>query len=899
MRDVSKQRLGKPHLWLISLIGVIVPRRLRADWRQEWEAELRYREELLAEWDHLNWKTKLDLLRRSLGAFRDALLLQPKRLEDEMFQDLRYGARMLARSKGLTTVAVLSLALGIGANTAIFSLIDVALLKQMPVAQPDQLYFVDNVGARGGGGSPPYPCFEQFRAQNQSLSGLAAFAYFDPRLNIDGQVEQVKGQWVSGDYFSVLGVKAALGRTFSAADDAIRGQGGKEGPVAVISFNYWTRRFGRNPAVIGKVVQYGVHYVMIIGVTPPDFYGLKPGVEANITFPFMLANPGMFDPGSRLFETVVRLKPGISVEQARAELDAIYQTFTKTAPTPAEELRDYFARVELAPADKGLDTLRSQFSKPLQALMVVVALVLLIACANVANLLLARAATRRKEFAVRQALGASRLRLMRQMLTESLLLVALGGLLGLLVARWGSAFLVSFFATGQSRLTINLPLDNRVLLFTVGLSLLTGLLFGMAPAFQTTRVDPNPALKDNAGAGDGSHSRFRFGKLLIVLQVSLSLLLLIGAGLFLRTLQNLKRLDAGFNPEGVLTMYINPAEAPYPGARLTNLWHEILSRVEALPGVRSASLAQLSPLSGHDQGVAVEVPGFTPQTLRDKQTRLNRVSQGYFTTLGIAVTQGRAFSERDNETAPKVALFNETAARFYFGDRNPIGARIRLANRPETEQYEIIGIVRDSKHNSLRREIPRLIYLPALQSTSRLGRMFLAVRASGAPADLAGAIHNEIRAAGSDILITDVATLSEQVDQSLLQERLVFTLSTAFGLLALLLACIGLYGVMSYDVARRRREIGIRMAVGAQAADVVRMVMRETMLMIGAGVVIGLGAAFAATRLVTSLLFGLTATDPATIALATLLLLTVAALAGYLPAHRAARVDPMTALRRE
>lgn len=344
-------------------------------------------------------------------------------------------------------------------------------------------------------------------------------------------------------------------------------------------------------------------------------------------------------------------------------------------------------------------------------------------------------------------------------------------------------------------------------------------------------------------------------------------------------------------------MYLNPAESAYPGGRMSNLWREILSRVEALPGVRSASLAQLSPLSGHDQGVNIEVPGFTPQTLRDQHLHMNRVSPDYFTTLGIAVLQGRAFTDRDNEAAPKVALLNETAASFYFGDRNPVGARILLANRPETEQYEIVGIVRNSKHNSMRKEIPRLIYLPTLQSTGRLGRLFLAVRASGDPANLAGAIRSEIRAAGPDILVTDVATLSAQVDQSLLQERLIFTLSAAFGLLALLLACIGLYGVMSYDVARRTHEIGIRMALGASANRVVQLMLRETLWLVAVGVLIGLCAALATMRWVESLLFGLKSYDPLTIGLAALLLFAVAVVAGYLPARRASRVDPMVTLR--
>src|SRR5215813_10717873 len=519
----------KPYLWLIRAVGVIVPRSLRADWRQEWEAELVYREELLAEWDNLNWRTKLDLLRRSLGSFRDALLLQPKRLEDEMFQDLRYGLRMLLKSKGLTVVAVFSLALGIGANTAIFSLIDAVLLEMLPVERPEQLYFIQNVGPRRPeGGAPPYPCFERFRGQNQSFSSLAAFAPRNPKVNIDGQVEEVSGQFVSGNYFSLLGVNAILGRTPSLADDAVPGRGGPDGLVAVISYNYWMSRFGQRPEVIGKVIRVGNDPVTIIGVTPPEFYGLSPGREANISLPMSMEGAEMLaERTSWWFQAVGRLKPGASVEQARAELDTVFQSYMNETNFNAESRRENFARIDLAPASKGLNTLRRQFSRPLQALMVIVAMVLLIACATVANLLLARATARRKEFAVRLALGASRFRLVRQMLTESLLLVSLGGLLGLLFARWGSAFLVSFFATGRGRIFVNLPLDYRVLLFTAGVALITGLIFGLAPALQATRIDPNPALKD--GAGTSARSRLRLGKSLVVAQVALSLLLLVGA----------------------------------------------------------------------------------------------------------------------------------------------------------------------------------------------------------------------------------------------------------------------------------------------------------------------------------------------------------------------------------
>jgi putative ABC transport system permease protein len=820
---------------------------------------------------------------------------------ETFWQDLRLGLRMLRKHPGFSLIAILTLALGIGANTAIFSLIDAVLLKMLPVERPEQLYFIQNVGPhRLGGGAPPYPCFERFRDRNQSFTGLAAFAHRDLRVRIDGQREEVMGQFVSGNYFSLLGVSPLLGRALSPADDTAPQKGGPDGLVAVISYHYWTSRFGRSPEVIGKVVQVGNDSITIVGVTPPEFYGLFPGAQIDISLPMMFVGAqALADKESWWFQAVGRLKPDAPVAKARAELNAIFQPFMDETSVSAEMRRDAFARIELAPASKGLDTLRRQFSRPLATLMAIAALVLLIACANVANLLLTAAAARRKEFAVRLALGAGRSRLARQMLTESLLLVGLGGLSGLLFARWGGAFLVSFFAAGNNQLPVKLTLDHRVLLFTAGVSLLTGLIFGLAPALQATGINPAPALKD--GGAPSARARSRFGKALVVAQIALSLLLLVGTGLFVQTLRNLKNIDAGFQRDGVITMRVNPSAAVYQGARLANLWKEMLARVEKLPGMRSAGFSTLSPLDGNDRGVRVEVAGFTPSVERDQDIRLNQVSPGFFQTFGIRLLQGRAFAESDSETAPGVALLNETAARFYFGDRNPVGGQLsfKRGSNALSTPYQVIGVVKDSRYSSLREPDTRLVYLPMSQSLDQLGRLTLAVRADGRATDLMNAVRNELRAAGNDILVTHVVTLNEQVDQSLLQERLVATLSLFFGLLALLLAALGLYGVMSHDVARRTGEIGIRMALGANARQVVRLVLGQTLVWVALGAVIGLGAALFATRWAESLLFGLKPNDPLTIGLAALVLLAVAAIAGYLPARRAARVDPLVALRRE
>jgi predicted permease len=899
MAGRGKQQLLKPHLWLIALIGVIVPRRLRTDWRQEWESELRHREELLDEWDKLNWRSKLDLIRRSLGAFWDALWMQSYRWEDEMIQDIRFSLRMLIKNPGFTFVAVLTLALGIGANTAIFSLIDTVLLKQLPVAQPEQLFFVNNVGTDGGGGAPPYPCFEQFRDHTSYLSGIAALSPSDPRLTIDGQIEQVRGQVVSGNYFTLLGVNAIAGRVFNQSEDVITGQSGPQEAVAVLGYNYWQRRFGLDPAVIGKVVYINKTPITIVGVAPPGFHGLTPGRDEDIYMPIMLAGSSLFNKSEWWLDVVGRLKDGATLEQARAELDAIFQAFMSEGSLSPDTRKRYFDHIEFMSASRGLDSLRRHYSRPLLVLMVVVGLVLLIACANVANLLLTRASVRYKEFAVRLALGASRFRILRQMLTESLLLVGMGGLLGLLLARWSGTLLVNFFATGQRQISLSLQLDSRVLLAALGISLLTGVIFSLTLGWKVTRFYPSTALKENSATASSSRARMRLGKTLVVVQTALSLLLMIGAGLFLRSLHNLRNLDAGFRPEGVLTMQVDPGARQYPTPQLNAFWQDVLSRVQATPGVQRASLSVLSPLDGRNRGVNIEVPDFIPGSDQDKGINLNHVSPDYFSTIGIAILQGRPFDERDNQSSPKVALLNETAARFYFGEKNPIGARIKFQVPRIADPIEIVGIVRDSRHTTLRDDVPRLLYLPTTQPMNRMGRLTLAVHTAGDPAAIVTPITSSIREMGSDILITNVITLDDQVNQTLLQERLVSSLSSLFGILAMVLACIGLYGVVSYDVAHRTHEIGIRLALGAQSSSVLRMVLGEMMILVVTGLGIGLVAALATTKLVESLLFGLTANDPLTIVLATLLLLAVAIFSGWLPARRATKVDPMMALRHE
>jgi predicted permease len=821
---------------------------------------------------------------------------------ETLWQDIRYGARMLRKNPGFTAVAVLTLALGIGANTAIFSLMDAVLLKWLPVERPDQLYFIQNVGPRShDGGAPPYPCFELLRDHNQSFTGLAAFTWFGQGMRIADQVEMVSGYRVSGNYFSLLGVNAALGRTFSPADDAVPGQGGPDGLTAVISYNYWTHRFGLDPAVLGRVVRLGDDPVTIVGVAPPGFFGLVPGRDPNLWLPIMTAGGGQLAAReSWWFDAVGRIKPGTSVEQARGELDVLFQSYMNETSLSAESRRDYLNRIDLKSASRGLNELRRQFSQPLQVLMAVVALVLLIACVNVANLLLARGTARRKEFAVRLAVGASRFRLLRQVFGESLLLVGLGGLVGLLLGRWGSAFLVNFFATGRGQLFVDLPLDYRVLSFTASVALLTGLIFSLAPALHFTRIEPNTALKGSVGGGARVGSRF--GKVLVVGQVALSLLLLVGSGLFLRTLHNLKAVDAGFQPAGVLTVNVNPPAEVYQGDRLANLWQDVLVRAGRLPGVRSATLAALTPLDGVDRIVALNVAGFTPNSERDRGIRMDQVSPGYFQTFGIPVLAGRGFSEADTQTAPKVALLNEAAARFYFNGRTPVGAQVQFAiGQPDQPRpwYEIVGVVKDSRSQSLREPDTKSIYIPITQARDRLDSLTLAVRTGDKPAGLINTVTRELHGLDPNLLLYGMATVRDKMDQSLVQERLLATLSLFFCALALLLAGIGLYGVMSYDVVRRTREVGIRMALGARRSDVLALVLRHGVTLVGIGVGLGVPAALGLTRVLTNLLYGVKPGDPLTLAGVSLLLFLVALLACWLPARRAAKVDPMVALRQE
>ncbi|MBO0859356.1 MAG: ABC transporter permease [Chloracidobacterium sp.] len=857
-----------------------------------------------------------------------------------MFQDLRYGARMLLKHPGFTCVAALTLALGIGANTAIFSLIDAVLLKTLPVDNPERLVLLGRALRGKTVAQFPYRAYKQIRDQNGVLSGLLAYHPLRLSVSVDNQPEPaVAGQLVSGNYYSVLGVNAALGRTIGPDDDRAPG----ESFVCVISYSYWGRRFASDPAVVGKTIHIGGAPFTIIGVSSPEFFGLEVGSSMDISVPLMMQQQVMPGIGSyvdganpnNFFSVMGRLRPGLTTPQAQAGLSALYRQLCaeyaasnwgfKFTPMPWLE-----EKLVLESGSRGLSELRRQFSRSLLALMIVVALVLAVACANVAGLLLARAVARRKEIAIRLALGVGRFRLVRQLLTESVLLSSLGALLGLLFAYWGTSLLLPLLSQGEIPVQLNLSPNVRMLGFTIVVATLTGLLFGLAPAFLAARVDMNSAIKNEASGLSGHGAHLTFGKIFVVSQVALSLLLLIGAGLFVRSLQKLRQVDAGFASENVLVLKLEPVGSDQKTPQLAARYDELLRRVEALPGVKLASLIGYSPMSRREWLVMGQTPefgnpmriqGYAPQSGEEMFIPWMQIYPNSFATLGIPLLAGRDFGPQDSRQwrpanvcppsarAPQVGIINESMARRFFGNENPIGRRFgffnsvgRCAGASEPEpgsEVEIIGVVKDVKYASLRSEGRAMFYLPFYQATTGRGQMTLIVRTAGDPTSVAAAVRREARALDPAMPMFEAETLATQVAASLQRERLLATLSSGFGLLALLLSCLGLYGILSYAVARRTNEIGVRMALGADRRDVLWLVLRDALRLVLIGAALGVPAALVAARLVASQLFGISAADPGAVMAATLALLAVATLASYLPARRATRVDPLVALRVE
>ena len=813
--------------------------------------------------------------------------------------DLRYALRSLRSSPAFAAVAVLSLSLGIGANTAIFSLLDAVILQYLPVSHPEELLQV-TIGKNGD--SFTNPLWEQLRDRQDVFTGILAFGFARFNLAPSGEARYAQSSWVSGGYFRTLGVQPVLGRLLTPADDR-RGCAG----TAVLSYDFWQRQYNGNADVTERAVLLDGHPFQILGVAQPGFSGVEVGRAIDLMVP-ICAEP-ITRPRSNLdqrsswwLRVLGRPKPGVSPAQVTARLQTVSpDIFAATVPPGwrADDQANYRKRtLGAVPAANGLSYLRNQYRPALITLLVVVAVVLLIACANVANLLLARAAARQREIAIRLALGLSRARLIRQLLSESLLLSLLSAGLGMLFAQWGSRLLVAFLSSSNNLVHLDLSVNGHVLSFTIAVAAATGLLFGLAPAWRGARVEPQAAMKENGrGVVEGS-TRFSLGKILVMVQVALSLLLLVGAGLLLGTFRKLETLDPGFEPAHVLIASLDLRNAHYPTDRIVSARQEMLDRLRAIPGVVSASSSNSTPISGSYWNDEIHVEGFTPKSRDDALVWMYQVSPRFFETLGTPLTAGRDFDRRDTLGAPRVAIVNQALAKKFFGAANPVGKTYRNTYPELGPPIEVIGVVGDAKYGSLRDEVPATAYLSAGQDGSPFPNAVFELRAAGPAAGLIPSVKAALLGINPDITL-QFGTLANQVASSLTRERLLATLSGFFGALALLLATIGLYGVMSYNVSRRRSEIGIRMALGAAEAKVLRMVLGEVSLLVGVGLAAGLGVALAATRLIETFVYGLTVRDPATLAAAIVLLGAVALIAGYLPARRASRLDPMAALREE
>jgi predicted permease len=892
------------------LIGVFLKRKRE----QELEEEIRSHLDMQIE-DNIRQGISPDQARyaalRSFGgvdqikeAYRDRRSLP---VVETTLQDLRYATRVLRRSPGYTLVVVLTLAVGIGANTAIFSLVDAVLIKMLPVRSPEQLVAIDTFNQRGERNNFSYPIFEQLRDRTQTFTGV--FAALDGTATMDmtgpapdAQPLQAEVQLVSGEYFPILGVNATAGRTLTVEDNKVPGAH----PVAVISYGFWLRQLEGDASIIGKGITLKSQPFTIIGVTPPEFFGESVGRAPDIWVPLMMQP--QFDRGESFLQqpnrgwlrVMARLEPGETKVQAQAALTVWLSQVQSDAGELGRNARR-IRNVEVVTGSKGLSQTRDKFSKQLWIMMAVVSLLLLITCANVANLLLVRATVRAKEVAVRLAIGAGRWRLVRQFLTESLLLAFAGGVLGLLFASWGSRVLLVLASEGAAPIPIDVSPNLRILSFTMLVALITAVLFGLMPALSSTRQDVNTTLKMSAVVSP----QLSLSRLLVIVQVALSLLLITGAGLFVQTLRNLRNRDLGFAADKVLQVRIDARSAGYKDDQLPDLYQRLLEAVTSAPGIESASMSDSGFRTGSSQTCCVAVEGYTPSANEDRQIRTDGVAPGYFDTMGLPILLGREFQPQDcnpqdkqsddkPRESPKVAIINEAMARYYFGEANPIGKHFGWGDPPKIKyDIEIIGVAKNAIYGNLREETSSLIYFP-----TRRGSL-LVVRAAGAPESVAASIGREIRAIDKNLVISGIKTIPQLVDQALILENLLAKLSSFFGVLALLLAAIGLYGVMAYAVVRRTKEIGIRMALGAQPGRVRWMVMRETLRLVLIGVLIGVPTAFAATRLISSLLYGLTSTNPIAVSLAILLMVVIATLAGYLPARRASQVNPMIALKYE
>ena len=831
-----------------------------------------------------------------------------------LFADLRFALRTLRRSPLFTGIAIVSLALGIGANTAIFTLLDQLLLRLLPVKDPDSLVMLYQRGAHNGSNMGDrmhsYPIYQDFQQKAAPFSEVFCRRLVDTSISVDNQTERVDAELVSGNYFTALGVKAAVGRVFNSREDDRQYSGH---PVVVLSYDYWARRFARDPKVLGKKILVNNYPMTIVGVSAPGFAGLDPARSPQIRVPIQMKPVIMpaqnwFSVGdrrTRWVQVFARLRPGYTVESARAPLQVLFtqiRQYESTLPAAKDwtpYAREQFLKgtIQIERAATGYSHLRNSFSTALIILMCMVGLVLLIACANVANLLIARAVARQKEIAVRLSVGASRGQLVRHLLVESIALSFIGGIGGVALAMWLTRRLLTLMPAEGNPLLLKPEPDLRVLLFTFCLTALTSLIFGLVPALKASRPDLWSTLKDAVGSIAGLGGSVFLRKGLVTAQVALSFLLLFGAGLFVRSLQNLKATNTGFwDPDNLVTFRISPALNGYTAERVVAFNQELLESIRTVPGVKAAGYASVSLLSGDEWDSTVSVEGHRAADGEDMQAFMNSLSPGYFAAMGIPVLEGRDFDRRDMMREPKVCIVNRKFARHYFGRQSPIGRHVGRGGGPKAKlDVEIVGMVEDSLYEGPKEGVRRQVFVPNWGNQS----VAFYVRAQRDSAALFAAMRREVKKLDAAMPVYEMKTLEAQLDQTLLTERLIAMLSAGFGALATLLASVGLYGVMAFVVARRTKEIGVRMALGAQRGAVLWLVMKEVLLLFGIGLAIGVPAAIALGRYVSSQLYGVQAHDPWVVGIAVMLLAAVAALAGLVPAQRASRIDPLLALRYE
>jgi predicted permease len=842
----------------------------------------------------------------------------------DLLQDLRYAMRMMRKNPGFSAIAVLTLALGIGANTALFSVINAILLRTLPVHDPQELVTLSDPEASGqfaglqtGDRSMfTYHEFEGLRDGNQVFSGIIAFGSSPVSAPVAANSTDIGSQaqvlMVSGSYFDVLGAEPGMGHAFSTEVDQGRGAY----PQAVLSYAFWQQRMGQDPNVIGRKIRIRKTTFDVIGVMPAGFTGIVVGSAPEMWVPLTMqqaVNPGVDvltqTPGQirryMFLHIVGRMKPGVSLTQADASVNVTFHNLLEadgSTIADAKRRQDLTnSRIKTRDARHGLSELRGEYAQPLEVLMALVGLLLLLACANVANLFLARASGRERELAVRVALGSGRARLVRQMLTESVFLSALGAAVGLLLAKWGDSLLLQLVSGTSTPVPLDVHLDATVLSFTVGVMLLTGVLFGLAPALRATRVDLNLVLRGAArnisGGGQGA-GRLPMGKILVGAQVAISLLLLITAGLFVRSLQKLTAVPLGYDTNHLIQFRVAPTADGYKPEGISPLVDQLLARLSTIPGVRGATVSENGFFFGGDSGDDISIVGIPPKSGQDMGISMDSVGPGYFSTIGIPIRTGRDVESRDTAGTHHLWV-NESLAKYFFGASSPLGQHIVIHYSFGDIEYDVVGVVADARPNSIRDDIDRRCYQSFSDRPIQNSVSIFEVRTAGDDGAVTAAVRDLVHQTDAGLSPPVFRTVPSLIDLRLVRDRLTAKLSTFFGLVAMLLACIGLYGVLSYNVARRTGEIGVRMALGAQRSEILRLVLQDALVVAGIGTVVGLGAALAATRVLASLLYGLTARDPATLAVCAAILLAVAALAAALPAWRASRVDPMNALRYE